>query len=625
MPPAPHKFRAGFLFCGLGAGARGFLQAKGRLGTDTAEFVNVGGIDNDPLACADFEYLTGAPAFQADLATMQPATLRRAWGARVPDAVFTSPPCKGFSGLLSNAASQKPHYQDLNRLVLQGFNLVCSTWKTPPAMIVLENVPRIQSRGAGLLAQVRQLLHGYGFVFNEETHDCGEIGGLAQHRRRFLLVARLPVKVPGYVYRPELRRVLPCGDVLGRLPVPQTETAGRLHLLPKLSGLNWVRLALIPAGGDWRDLPKTVALPTENPGRHEAKYRVERFADPAHAVTGATRPGSGAPNVADPRLESPLAEGQARRSLFARYKVQGFDEPSGPVTGDGANGTYGVADPRTEDVAQAVALKSESRPNLFGVLDWERPALAVTASAQVSGSNGVAAVADPRVEERRRGSLGVTAWEAPSATVTGESYPSNGSASVADPRINDEPWRGSFGVIPWSEPAPCVRGASPVRTSRSAVGDPRLDCSPRPGAYGVLDWRQPSGTVTGNARLDNARAALADPRFMEAKGYPLIISEDGTWHRPLTTLELAALQGIPARVNGEPLRLAGQNIAKWRERIGNAVPVGAAEAIAGTLLKALLAAKLGIWTLSSTAVWVRKDGRAAYEWAQDETREGATL
>ena len=160
--------------------------------------------------------------------------------------------------------------------MLQGFNLICSSWKTPPAMIVLENVPRIRSRGAPLLAQVRQLLHGYGYLFNEETHDSGEIGGLAQHRRRFLLVARLPSKVNAYVYRPPIRRVLPCGDVLGRLPVPHTETAGRLHLLPKLSGLNWVRLALIPAGGDWRDLPKGVALPAENPGRHEAKYRVER-------------------------------------------------------------------------------------------------------------------------------------------------------------------------------------------------------------------------------------------------------------------------------------------------------------------------------------------------------------
>ena len=361
----------------------------------------------------------------------------------------------------------------------------------------------------------------------------------------------------------------------------------------------------------------------------ENRIGMERVTEPAHAVTGATRPGSGALNVADPRIESPLAEGQARRSLFARYNVRGFDEPTGPVTGDGANGTYGVADPRTEDVAAAVALKSDSRPNLFGVLAWEKPALAVTGSAQVSGSNGVAAVADPRVgldHEPRGGSYGVTPWDEAAATVRGICKAQNGGAVVSDPRVDFpgcEPFKHVCRVTPWDQPAGTITASPSPSSGAASTADPRLDCSPRPGAYGVLDWREPSGTVTGNARLDNARAALADPRFMEAKGYPLIISEDGTWHRPLTTLELASLQGIPARVNGEALRLAGNSIAKWRERIGNAVPVGAAEAIAGTLLQALLAAKLGIWTLSSTEIWVRKDGRPSYEWAQDDEEEAS--
>lgn len=57
--PADRTFRAGFLFCGLGAGARGFIEARGQLGPDRARFVNVGGVDVDPEACADFERLTG--------------------------------------------------------------------------------------------------------------------------------------------------------------------------------------------------------------------------------------------------------------------------------------------------------------------------------------------------------------------------------------------------------------------------------------------------------------------------------------------------------------------------------------------------------------------------------------
>jgi len=89
---------------------------------------------------------------------------------------------------------------------------------------------------------------------------------------------------------------------------------------------------------------------------------------------------------------------------------------------------------------------------------------------------------------------------------------------------------------------------------------------------------------------------------------PVILSpKDGTWHRPLTDLELAALQGLPATLDGAPLQLAGKSRAKHRERIGNAVPVGAAKAIAESLLTALLAAATGQWVLGSTGIWVRRE------------------
>jgi hypothetical protein len=68
-------------------------------------------------------------------------------------------------------------------------------------------------------------------------------------------------------------------------------------------------------------------------------------------------------------------------------------------------------------------------------------------------------------------------------------------------------------------------------------------------------------------------------------------------------------------VNSAPLSLAGRSVAKWRERIGNAVPVGAARAIAESLLTALLAAALGTWTLSAEGIWVeRETGRTEYDY-----------
>jgi len=525
-----HEFTFLSLASGSGMGSRGFQEGQARLGSSSARFRSLGGVDNDPEACADFEYLTGSPALCADMSKLSPGQLRAAFGDRRPDAVFSSPPCKGFSGLLSNAAAASQKYQDLNRLVLQSLFLVCEAWSKPPPLLVIENVPRIQSRGAGLLRQVRQLLSQYGYVFHEATHDCGEIGGLAQHRRRFLLVARRPEDVPAFVYQPPRQRVRGIGEVLEQLPLPEDPSAGPLHKLPRLSWLTWLRLALIPAGGDWRDLPREGVV------------------------------------------VSPMADGTKRREHFARYNVRGWDEASGPVTGEGSNGAFGVADPRVVDVA----LKSESRPNLLGVRGWDQPSLAVTGSASVSSSNGAAAVADPRVPEYHRGILGVKRWDEPSGTVTGSAAPSRGAFAVGDPRV-----------------------------------DVALGCAPRSGAYGVLDWSQAAGTVTGSLQVDNGPAAVADPREPGDHRYPIIIAADGTWHRPLTALELAALQGLPATINGKPLELAGRSRSRWIERIGNGVPVGAAKVIGESLLHALLAAALGTWTLGSTAIWVDKEERDA--------------
>lgn len=84
---------------------------------------------------------------------------------------------------------------------------------------------------------------------------------------------------------------------------------------------------------------------------------------------------------------------------------------------------------------------------------------------------------------------------------------------------------------------------------------------------------------------------------------------DGTWHRPFTTLELAALQSLldpqdPA--DAAAWGLDGSSDSAWRERIGNAVPSDTAAAIAGQMYRTLLLAAVGEgFTLSSAPVWVR--------------------
>ncbi|MGC3359811.1 hypothetical protein, partial [Enterococcus faecalis] len=82
---------------------------------------------------------------------------------------------------------------------------------------------------------IGQILEFFGYAVSETTHDCGELGGLAQSRKRFLLVARHVEKVPPFLYEPEKKSLQSVGAVLGRMPMPgDIERAGPMHRVPSL-------------------------------------------------------------------------------------------------------------------------------------------------------------------------------------------------------------------------------------------------------------------------------------------------------------------------------------------------------------------------------------------------------
>lgn len=197
--------------------------------------------------------------------------------------------------------------------------------------------------------------------------------------------------------------------------------------------------------------------------------------------------------------------------------------------------------------------------------------------AAIHGSTtgqGAFAVQDPRGTDRRNAALGVLDWQQTSGVIAGESLPSNGTFAIADPRP----------------------GMAKVK------GDPYLTG----GHYGVVPWDGQAGAVSASARQDNGRWSVADPRMPAANDRLtcVIRSLDGTWHRPFTTLELAALQSLVDPE--EQLELDGLSDQAWRERIGNAVPPSAAEAIAHVMGTTLLLAGAGeTFMLSNMPVWVR--------------------
>src|ERR1700744_6074131 len=130
------------LFCGLGGGAKGFNRGSARVGNMEAHFRCIGGIDIDAAAVKDFGRMTGVKGtlldlfdkeqYQAFHGKLPPAgwveatqaDIRKAAGHETPHIVFMSPPCKGFSGLLSERMSATERYQALNRLTVRGVFLM---------------------------------------------------------------------------------------------------------------------------------------------------------------------------------------------------------------------------------------------------------------------------------------------------------------------------------------------------------------------------------------------------------------------------------------------------------------------------------------------------------------------
>lgn len=615
------------LFCGLGGGAKGFNQGEARVGNLRARFRCLGGIDSDPAAIRDFNRLAGVQGTVLDMFSREQyvafhgkeppahwreatsADIQRAAGGERPNIVFLSAPCKGFSGLLSETRSKTGKYQALNHLTLRGIWLMLEAWADDPVeLIVFENVPRIANRGRPLLDQINALLRHYGYAVAETTHDCGELGGLAQSRKRFLLVARHIEKVPPFLYEPEKRSLRAVGDILGRMPVPGNGRGGPMHRIPSLEWKTWVRLAFVEAGSDWRSLNRLriedgkladyLIVPEYNHGY----MGVRRWDEPSGTVQGRSLPSNGAFSVADPRFDKSAKwnEGQA-------YGVRRWDGATGTITGQQSlgQGAFSVADPRT-------ASGEEARfKNSYKVIRWEDPSRTITSGH--SPSNGGYGVADPRAPGTSWSSkYHVAGWNDPTKTVI--SSDDHGAYAVADPRPGWDNRYGNLSVVDWEHPANTViAGGKGVQGGWLSVADPRCGLDRKKGDsyltgghYGVIPWDAPSGAVSASAGHDNGRWSVADPRLPagDERLIAIIRSIDGTWHRPFTTMELAALQSLidPEEV----LELDGLSDGAWRERIGNAVPPAAAAAIAGVMGTTLLLAWSGeTFMLSSAPIWVR--------------------
>ncbi|WP_430436816.1 DNA cytosine methyltransferase [Oceanibaculum nanhaiense] len=635
-----HEILHWHMFCGLGGGKKGFNKANPRVGNMEGRMRCIGGIDVDPDAIADFNRMGQGQGTVLDLfdraqytafhgheppagwREATPEDIRRAAGGERPHIVFLSAPCKGFSGLLSQKRSTTAKYQALNGLTLRGIWLMLEAWKDDPVdLIVFENVPRIATRGRHLLDRIGALLRHAGYAVAETTHDCGEIGNLGQSRKRFLLVARHMEKVPPFLYEPPQRGLRSVGEIIGRFPLPGDPAAGPMHRIPQLQWKTWVRLAFVEAGKDWRSLQRLRVQDgmladygiAPEVDWHGGVMGVQGWGETAATVSGRGSPTTGAYSIADPRMpHSALRQNGI-------YRVVAFNQAAQAVTGAAhvAGAAMSVADPRATE-------RADYKQNKYRVTGMDEPAGAVIAASTTG--NGAFAVADVRYDwspAAHRNKMKVVRHEDPCFTVTGSDRVGSGALSVADPRFDSKDYdAGQYGVRRWDEPTGTVIGLKSPGQGGFSVADPRpagwgdsrkhFDGG---GHYGVIPWDGSSGAVASASGIDNGRWSVADPR--DATGeMPVALPDpaqrlvaviralDGTWHRPFTTLDLAALQSLVCPE--EHLEMEGLSDSAWRERIGNAVPPDAAEAIATVMGRTLLLAWSGqSFMLSAEPIWVR--------------------
>jgi site-specific DNA-cytosine methylase len=591
----PHDLKLFLPFIGIGSGGLGFLDATPKVDGLAGRWRVIGGIDSDAGAVKNAQRLLGAHITLADLFSREqytafhghepppewreltPADIRAAAGNEVPDLIFSSPPCKGYSGLLAESVSKTAKYQALNELALRAIWLCLEAFKDDlPKFFLIENVPRMLTRGRVFLDRIRGLFLAYGFAVAETVHDCGEIGNLAQSRKRFLGVARNMAKVPNYLYQPPRNPLRAVGEVLGRLPVPGTSDHP-MHRLPNLQWKTWVRLAFVQAGSDWRSLKRLrvvdgmladYALVPERQ-YHNGAYGVQVWGDFAGTMTGNGRPASGVFSVADPRFDSGGND-------YGQYGVNRWESSTGAMINvkSPGQGWFSIADPR---------LARTLFNHAYRVVRFEGPAKAVT--------SGECHVADPRAPAGPLFSkYGVAEWNGSMGTVIARSTTGQGTFGVADPRpagLQRKPGdiyasAGAYGVVPWRESSTAIAGAMQHDNGRACVADPRI------GAFSQTD----------------ANACLPEPNDKLAC---VIVAEDGTWHRPFTTLETAALQSIFEPEHFEDFGLTDGSDGTMREWIGNAVPRRAGRALGEVFGHALLLSGTEqTFILSSESVWVRQ-------------------
>ena len=271
------------LFAGCGGLSKGFMDAG---------FNIVVGVDNDQAALNTFALNhNGAKALKADLSKQETFDeIKRIAGEREIDVIIAGPPCQGFS-LTGPRNFDDPR----NKLYLAVLEMVK---QYQPKGFIIENVPGMSTMYDGqvkeeVLKRFREM--GY----NVECQIlCAADYGVPQLRKRLVYMGvRVDIGTPKFPEKVLTSdNYISCREAIDDLPsrveelgedLDQYSSAPRTEYQRKMRGNCTVlhnhvatahkqfvkdTIALVPEGGNWKDLPVGVG---ENRKFHEAWTRYD--------------------------------------------------------------------------------------------------------------------------------------------------------------------------------------------------------------------------------------------------------------------------------------------------------------------------------------------------------------
>lgn len=271
------------LFAGCGGLSKGFMDAGYNI---------IVGVDNDQAALNTFaRNHNGAKILNADLSKQETFDeIVQIAGDRSIDVIIAGPPCQGFS-LTGPRNFDDPR----NKLYLAVLEMVR---QYQPKGFIIENVPGMATMYEGQVKE--EVLRRFKEMgYNVECKIlCAADYGVPQMRKRLVFMGvRADIGIPRFpdpVLTPE--SYITCRDALSDLPSrehelgidedvytcePQTDyqrlmrgdcTVLRNHIATAHKQFVKDTIALVPEGGNWRDLPEGVG---ESRKFHEAWTRYD--------------------------------------------------------------------------------------------------------------------------------------------------------------------------------------------------------------------------------------------------------------------------------------------------------------------------------------------------------------